>query len=205
MAVTQRRQNWVYLFEPHTASRATQRLLKTIGGEKVGGHHDRLDNIRKIVGRNRKMDVIVTVRNPIDVLVTKWHKNNVDNNLEFNEWVKANINKPFICDPLAGIWQDGTTFCWYENLLSHLKQVFHRNSTNGGDFVLSYKPSEKTEGKRPWWTYPDKDTLNLLLGNFREFLDKFAYEFYREGGEPRMCFRHEGPRKLCKPLRWYKP
>lgn len=197
MAVIQRREKWLYLFEPHTASRTTQRLLRAMGGEKVGGHHANREGLRRHIPVRQRMDVIVTVRNPIDVLVTKWHKNS--EGTEFNEWVATNVNRPFIRDPLTGVWQDGTTFCWYENLEEHLNRVFQRN-----DLTLGYDPNEKTEGKRPWWTYPDEKTIDLLVSNFREFLDKFAYEFYREGGEPRMTYRREGPRKLCKPLRWHK-
>ena len=202
MAVIHRKQKWMYLFEPHTASRATQRLLASIGGKPCGAHHDGVTKMRTRLRQQHisEYDIGVTVRNPIDTLVTRYIKNNLEG-LGFDEWVKVHKIK----EPLTGIWRGGTTYCWYENLQADLNHMFHRNSSNDSDFVLEYFDLDKTPGKQPWWTYPSNETIDTLLVHFKPFMDMFGYEFYRLDGEPRMRIRNEAVRRWCKPLRFHKP
>ena len=200
MAVIHRRQKWAYLVEPYTASRATQRLLLKIGAQKSGAHHDGVSQMKQRFRDFPQWDIAVTVRNPIDTLVTRYIKNNHEN-LSFDDWVVANR----ITTPLSGVYNGCNTYCWYEQLQDDLRFMFHRNSSNWDDFTLDYLEVDKTAGKKPWWTYPSEATLNILLGHFKSFMDTFGYVFYRDGGEPRMGIRPEVVYKRCRALRYHKP
>lgn len=78
MAIINTTYKWLYLMEPHTASRATAKLLKDqLGGSEVGHHHI---SVRELTDRRRTASVhnihnykiLCTIRNPFDVLVTQW-------------------------------------------------------------------------------------------------------------------------------------
>ena len=202
MAVIHRRQKWMYLFEPHTASRATQRVLISIGGMQCGAHHDGVTQMRTRLRQQHitEYDIAATVRNPIDALVTRYIKNNLEG-LSFDVWVDRNKIK----EPLSGLWRGANRYCWYENLQGDLNHMFHRNSSNDSDFVLEHLDNDKTPGKQPWWTYPSQATIDLLLGRFKSFMEMFGYEYFKEGGEPRMGIRAEAVKKWCKPMRFHKP
>ena len=79
MAVINHTQKWIYLMEPHTGSRVVaDYLVKNLGGSQIGHHHIALSELtnrnRQHVSAKQVQDykVIATVRNPFDMLVTKW-------------------------------------------------------------------------------------------------------------------------------------
>lgn len=201
MAVIHKRKKWVYLFEPRTASRATERLLLTLSGcQKHGAHHDGLPQVRPRIHNIDDFYVGVTVRNPIDVLVTEYVKDSRDHS--FDEWIKT-IGNHHVPEPLTGLWRGGNTFCWYENLQEDLRHMFQNmvRTSSRPDFDLDFVKTDKTVDKQPWWTYPSEETLNALLVRYKPFLDRFGYEFYREGGEPRMAVVHERAQRMrCRPI-----
>jgi hypothetical protein len=80
---------------------------------------------------------------------------------------------------------------------------FQIRSSSRTDFALDYCEVDKTVGKQPWWVYPSKETLDLLLRNYRTFMNRFGYEFYRENGEPRMAVKYESTqRRFCRPIQY---
>jgi hypothetical protein len=78
MAVLNQQQKWIYLMEPHTASRAVSKaLMYQLECGEFGHHHI---GIPELTDRRRtptlhnihRWDICCTVRNPFDVLVTQY-------------------------------------------------------------------------------------------------------------------------------------
>jgi len=94
MAVINHTKKWIFLMEPHTASRAVAAALVTqAGGANFGHHH--MDTER-MVQRDRQMispkklaeyTIISTVRNPFDMLITRWKASSFKNT-ELGVWVR---------------------------------------------------------------------------------------------------------------------
>lgn len=81
MAVVSQRQKWLYVMEPHTASRAVHSaLMDSLTCGPLGHHHAdvlELTNKRKrgrvpLLNNVEDWDLCCTVRNPFDVLVTMY-------------------------------------------------------------------------------------------------------------------------------------
>ena len=77
MAVANDRWNFIFLAEPHTASRATRDALLTLEGSyNAGAHHTDIHTLlREKHLRRRKRSrytTFCTVRNPADILTTLW-------------------------------------------------------------------------------------------------------------------------------------
>ncbi|MHA2265649.1 MAG: hypothetical protein ACXAEN_24930, partial [Candidatus Thorarchaeota archaeon] len=142
----------------------------------------------------------VTVRNPIDVLVTKWIVS--PSTQSFRDWVFENKNSEAIIEPLRGLWRRANNFVWYEDIHDDLKHVFHYHS----GMQLPFNQYHVTKAKKPWWTYVDGDykLLNLLLGYYAGFMKRFGYEFGYVGGKPHMFLRLDVRRELCKPTKYGK-
>ncbi len=180
MAVINRRDKWVFLCEPHTASRATsEALLKLDGAEQFGHHHQdllQLTNANKtgtvplqsLVG----YDIICTVRNPLDVLVTHWwiSSNSRREEWTFEQWITFNLNNQIVYTPLhRQLWQHCNSFCYYEHLQDDLNHVFKQ------DVPLGYDEQHKTKHKQHWRAYYSDESLELILMYHQTFLDHFGY------------------------------
>lgn len=173
---------WLYVFEPHTASRATQNaLLKHVPHTQQASHHHA--TFREMVTCNRTgktpferffgYHVICTVRNPFSVLVTGYHREHAGKS--FSEWLDVMLNCPRAQVPLhRGLWQDASTFVYYEHLQEDLNWVM------GRDVPLEYWENHKTEGKKPWQEYYTLDQINRLLMFWQPFLDHFGYYFHED-------------------------
>lgn len=79
MAVVNHMKKWLYLMEPHTASRATSQFLKEkMGASEIGHHHigvSELTNERRLHIKKKilyEYDILCTIRNPFDTIVTRW-------------------------------------------------------------------------------------------------------------------------------------
>jgi len=179
MAVINQNEKWIYLFEPHTASRATQKeLMKIEGSEEFGHHHVGLTEMTD--PRRQKttplatfagFDVICTVRNPFDVLVTNW-KAGSSRDWEFDEWIEFNLHQSIVNVPLhRGLWQQANIICYYEYLQEDLNFIM------GREVPLGYNQGHITHGKQHWSTYYNKSNLNLLLMYYQNFMDSFGYRF----------------------------
>ena len=175
MAVVNDYFKWLYVFEPHTASRATQEaLLKWVPHSQTISHHHA--SFREMVERNPETpferlqgyDVICTVRNPFDVLVTGYHREH--GGRSFSDWLDVMLKCPRAQVPLhRGLWQDASTFVYYEHLQEDLDWVM------GSPILLGQNPAHKTEGKKPWQDYYSLDQMDRLLMFWQTFLDHFGY------------------------------
>jgi len=176
MAIVNVHQKWIYLMEPHTASRAVNDyLMANKMGSKIGHHHI---GIPELTDRRRQhitvdisqYKIICTVRNPFDVLVTQWKHS--QQKVEFIEWMEKAVNSDTLAaTPLMGLWRQCNTFVYYEHLNEDLSTVFGRK------IELDRNPAHKTEGKRPWLDYwcQDLKLLDTLYAKYSEFNSMFGY------------------------------
>lgn len=183
MAIINRQEKWLYLMEPHTASRGTAAaLLKLEGCEQFGMHHSSLldlvnpgnawaSQLESLIGYK----IISTVRNPLDVLVTHWwasRNSRREDWLSFEQWIEHCLYTPVVQQPLyRGLWEYANTNCYYETLQEDLNYVLERH------VPLEYNEQHKTKHKKHWRTYYTDRLLDLVLRYHQPFLDKFGYYF----------------------------
>lgn len=205
MAVVNHQQKWLYLMEPHTASRAVADYLKKhLGGSEVGHHHI---GIPELTNRNRThipakqlqgYRIIATVRNPFDMLITKWkysgkgglhgrraeniarhvgktveeviedHKDMV---VPLPEWVEKGLSHPNLIDPSKGLEATATHVVYYEHLNEDLSKLF------GREIELPCNEAHKTDGKEYWATYYEglHDLVLTLSEKWANYLVKYGY------------------------------
>ena len=205
MAVVNHQRKWLYLMEPHTASRAVCEFLKkNCGGSEVGHHHI---DLPELVDRSRchldpraikDYDVLCTVRNPFDTLITKWrysgkggmrkeraetvarnHNMTVEELLEsplnksqpLHEWVMGNVDHPNLNDPSRGLVYNANKVVYYEYLNDDISFTF------GRPLEVPCNQKHVTEGKEPWQTYyrDQPELVEYLIEKWSGFLDQFGY------------------------------
>jgi len=200
MALINVQQKWIYLFEPHTASRATDKLLREEGGASTLGHHhidvDELTNWRRehISTKDiKEYQIICTIRNPFDVLITKWRVS-PGRNGPFEKWAWDNRDHVLVATPLRGLWKSAEIWCYYEDLEEDLRWVFGRrtNDPKNDDFRLPYNQAHKTQGKNPWTTYFKSDDSKrimeyLMNRQYGGFMKRFGYNIDIEEDGRMIC------------------
>ena len=184
MAVINYNRKFVYLFEPHTASRATQLTLKRdVADTSIVGHHhiamEHLTAIRRqhiVPRRTKDFKVITTVRNPFDTLVTRWlHGEHKRKSIE--EFVDLCWDHEAMA-PARGLYKEASLFCWYEHLQNDLRWMF---KTPGLD--LGWNPLHKTEGKKPWqdnYTFQLYDRIRQRP-DWIAYMNRFGYRVELDG------------------------
>lgn len=216
MAIINPQKKWIYLMEPHTGSRATGIMLQEqCQGSNLGHHHigiAELTDFRRTrsVPRNlQNYNIICTVRNPFDVLITKWLQSGFSHNPDsevliarsrgnesvysknkrasnykpFLSWVMENIDTPHdqVMIPLKGLWQECNTFVYYEHLHEDLNTVFGRKLS------LPFDRKHVTLDKQPWeryWRVPEAaEVISLLSVIYDEFMSFFGYKLFWKKSE----------------------
>lgn len=183
MAVINLNHKWLFLCEPHTASRAVMRLLcEQCGGSKIGHHH--IDTVELVDWRRghlaekqlAELEVFCSVRNPFDVLVTRW-KFGPFRDVPFHKFVKSNAEHHVVNHPLQGLWKQATNFVYFEDMSDDLSWLF------GQRLEVPRKQSEATPDKQPWYTYYEgQEEISLfLLDKYGDFLDQFGYRVVYNG------------------------
>lgn len=188
MAVINPTDKWIYLMEPHTASRAVMKMLKEhLGGSQVGHHHvgiAELTNWRRqhVDPRTIKAyDILCTVRNPFDVLVTRWRVGQ-GRHQSFLEWGWQNREHIAVGFPLRGLYTDANSICYYEDLEDDIRWCFGLlESEKAQDGVrLPYNQGHKTRGKEGWADMYYKDDFKLfeylMKNKYGAFCRRYGYE-----------------------------
>jgi hypothetical protein len=201
MAVINMERKWLFLFEPHTASRWTKRALTSIKFSEIGHHHIDIPELtnwrRQHIPKHRILDfkVMATIRNPFDVLVTKWRFGPLRDK-SFREFFEERKETPEVMTPLKGLYKQASTIFYYEHLQSDLDYVF------GGMLNLPDRnTAETTEGKKPWQEYyrGEFGMVRHLMDTWQSFLSISGYDIGYVGGELN-CSIHQAARQ-----RWTKP
>lgn len=164
------REKWLYMFEPHTASRATRLALEALPYCKHVPPHHRRPGLEKY----RHYTKFCTVRNPFDTVVTKYYHGADYNHMIFQIFVRRNVNQPK-CAPGMGLWKLADYHLRFEDLEHQLKITFGAL----GEIKLKHERHHKSSrrGKKPWHTYYNEHLYELLEGQkeFDEYLWRFNY------------------------------
>lgn len=171
MTMINRERQLVYLAEPHTASRAVKRaLLKAGDWEYVKPHHAWVPELieRGVIGDDWKS--LVTLRNPLDVLVTQWRYSSFQQGT-FAAYLGEKKGNPEIEFPLRGIWQHADYFLYYEYLTDDWRHFFPKGPP------LEHIHTDRTDRKGHWSDhYQDKPSwVEYLLSQYNLFLTEFGY------------------------------
>lgn len=218
MAVINTQHKWLYLMEPHTASRCMSDFLKKeLGGSEIGHHHISVDHLtdraRQHISPNqlKGFRILCTIRNPLDVLVTRWkfqgkggmdkpraeaiarHRGvtldevldqyNQEGYINFDAWVYSIQDRPGRMIPMRGLYDECTQYLYYEHLAEDMTTTFGRALE-----LRRTSDSHITPGKEPWWTYymrdgeVDHNLLNVILEKFQPFLSRFGYSYQEKEG-----------------------
>jgi len=207
MAYINTAKKWLYLFEPHTASRATTVILDMLGGSKIGHHHigiPELTNVRRqhiAANQIAGMDVIVTVRNPFDVLITRW-MNTEHRDKPFERWFDKYKHHEAVTTPLTGLYASATRICWYENLENDLYWVLTGlEPAKPKPKKLERNSKHVTTGKKNWNTYYTPEMIQQLLPHYDGFLQQYGYKLHLDKAHPRMELDQETRKRHCRPIK----
>lgn len=167
MAVVNHEQRFVYLFEPHTASRATLKAFMEQVPYSIDAqpHHAGLDKL----GSFGDFNIFATVRNPFDVLVTKYLHHRYDRKRTFREFIEQNWNHNLTA-PGQGLWQEATSVVTYERLQEQLNVYF--------GLELDYDPVHKTREKKGHWrSYYADDLYERLAAraDWQQYRTQYGY------------------------------
>ncbi len=200
MAVINYDRKFIYLFEPHAASRATQDALKeyVAGTSTVGHHHISMEHLtswrRQHIEpkRVKTFKVITTVRNPFDTLITRW-KHGEHKNKSLEDFVDHTWDHELTA-PAKGLYEEASLFCWYERLQDDLRLMFTRPNLD-----LGYNPLHKTPEKKPWQDYYTFKLFDRVCQrpDWIDYMNRFGYRVEFDGYvELDMYARDE----LCQPI-----
>jgi hypothetical protein len=184
MAVIHEQEKWLYLFEPHTASRSTKEMCLAMGRELagLGSHHVPLDvllNEKDFTTDLTGYAIISTIRNPIDVLVTRWAKRR--QHVTFADWTWRFKGHAWYTEPMRKLYKWCNIVVYYEVLRDDLDYVFQRR------VELPYNENHKAPNKEPWYTYmDDKKVRDICLNCCADIMKTFGYEYGTINGQPTM-------------------
>jgi len=171
MTMINRESRLVFLAEPHTASRAVRRALqKAQGWEYVKPHHAWVPDLIEKGLITEDFTSLVTLRNPLDVLVTQWRYSHYQD-LTFAGWLGEMMGHEEIEFPMRGIWQCADHFLYYEHLTEDWQHFFPKGP------ALERHSEDRTDKKGHWSDhYQDKPSwVEYLLSRYESFLTQFGY------------------------------
>jgi len=202
MALYHRDLKFIYLFEPHTASRAIlEHLPKYVQGTaKINHHHigiQEMTNWRKSILKPKdalEARVVCTVRNPLDTLLTRWRVG-AFKDVSFRRFFDNQKDNPQIVNPAMGLYLEAEYFCWYEDLEADLRWMFNRD-----ELTLGWDDRHKTKGKEEWYTYYEKDMVDYLCDLYKAYLKRFGYNIEFTDGRPVCHLDTDIRAQLCQKL-----
>lgn len=190
MTVWNHKGKFVFLCEPHTASRATEKAIyqQMAGTSKLPRQHMPPSELESSL---QGYAHVATVRNPFDVLVTLYHRP-YNNRMTFRAFVQSKWDHRDTC---TTFWYavDCDHIIYYEHLESDLKRVLRF------DLELGRDPKHSSAGKKPWHTYYDEETFERLKtrDDWKRYLDTFGYDVSLDG---RVVIDSEIRERLSQPI-----
>ncbi len=185
MALLNKQLGFLFLFEPHTGSRAVLKALQQSHGSTViGNHHTGMadlivkgciqDDLRY------KLKVFSTVRNPLDTFITRWVRFPRRRSPNMNAYIRAQQSTDIISNPGLGVYRDAPNLLWFEYLEEDTRRIF--------GLSLDYDPDHKCKEKRPWNEYfeEDRDSFDRLSRLYAGYCKEFGYG-YRWVGDKLFC------------------
>lgn len=166
MAVVNTHIGFVYLANPHVASRATTKALLTLEGSRiVANHHADLSIVTQECPEASLCPIVFhTVRHPLDWLVSRYLCNGGKRG-EWKSWLRKRPSRP-----IFGRFDGQTTaFIKYENLAENLAQIV-------GHVMLDYESDHKTPGKHNYMAYWEDDDMKWVRQRFASDFETYHYE-----------------------------
>ena len=170
MALVNTTRKFIYLFEPHTASRATELALAQVYGSKVTGN--RHAGIRELISdgyitqiQAAEYRIVCTVRNPLDTYITRWM---IKSNRHTDNMVD-DIQAKHIKLTGLGLWAEATDHVWFEHLDEDIQSLFRVKMPKAD-------PKHKNKYKnKPWQDYYNIESFSLVVAACKPYMDKFGY------------------------------
>jgi hypothetical protein len=192
---------FIYLATPFTGSMATAYTLKRLPGALVPtdkmrgiGHHATLEEVRQVVGDRLvgNEHVFTFVRNPYDLLVTWWLREQHQFQVRALE---RKLNRPPTMLEFIKLWDEARPFpyfkdgdMFYQTRRAQTVLRYERGITReinsvmrklGGVSSVEIGHQNVTEGKDHWSMYYDEETYGFVNEAFRDDFVKFGYQFLR--------------------------
>jgi hypothetical protein len=175
----------VYLATPHTASMSTTKTLATLPGAlsrpklPVTHHASRKDVEPHMTGTEL---VVTTVRNPCDLVVTWWlrqqvaAKRYIGPDVTFEQFVSRvdeviGVSGPYFCKDGKIFWHDCDHALKYENLAKELNEMLVRLDLP----TVTLVRENVTPNKKPWMEYYNEKTLAIVRERFKEEIAQYGY------------------------------
>ena len=174
MALVNEARKFAYNFEPHTASRAVSTALLALPSSRLIGKHHATQQQMRVEEPNTTYDDYrwcVTVRNPLDTLVTRWTKRDIRRYPTLLPYVEKFKHQSQSVLFGLDMWQTADTFVWFEHLYEDVERLF--------DLTLPERdPIHVTKLKtKQWYEYYDKETFDVVFPLFKDYCDKFGYHY----------------------------
>lgn len=170
MAIVNDTYQFIFLFEPHTASRSTRDALKTLTGSRVlGDHHitiHKMNQRNMLSPREKKYKTISTIRNPYDYFITYYMMAGPE--MGFSDW----LEKYFKHHNGIFVHTDSDYLIRYESLPDSLNDVL--GLFNAPPVELGYVG--KTKNKPPWQSMYSDRSVKIMDANIPDSL-RFGYSF----------------------------
>jgi hypothetical protein len=167
MAVVNANRGWVFLANPHTASRAVvESLMKIDGSVETGAHHSELEQTVYSHPAATECETVFTgVRHPLDWLTSVM--------------VLRGATKRNFSDVLRYVHEDhlfwrfrgqATDFYRFEHMEEDLTRII------GGSVDIDLDPDHITQGKRvDYMSYWTQDDIDYVVRRWAADFDKFGY------------------------------
>lgn len=165
MAVINRLAGYLFLSEPHCASRAVTQVLLAHKGSQAIGQHDSYDDLvaRDHVKEGEHLLRFCVVRDPRDWLVTRYHHMGSWHKHGFSAFLKYQIENDLIKDIMFTHGPVCNRIVRYETLFTDLTKVMSKFKLP----VAELPVIGKTVNKQPWYEYfSEADVENL-----RKYMD----------------------------------
>ena len=192
MAVWNPKYKYLFLCEPHAASRSTvEGLLTHDESREIGHHHIGLPEIhqKSLIPRQQLKESLIfsTLRNPYDLLVTRWFYHNKCRDA-FDDFVRMSKEHEQIGETLFWRTKGVKRHILHEVLDGSLNSLL-RECCGAPPVTLLRRGI--TKGKPKWWTLYNKALLDYVTDNFED-VRRYNYT----------CFWDE---ELGIPISWTNP
>lgn len=160
MAVINRKAGYLFLSEPHCASRAVSHALLQHRGSEAVGQHDSFDHLvaRGRIQPDEKLLIFSVVRDPRSWLVTRYHHLNSWHKRGFSAFLDYQLDNDLLKNVMFTHGPVCNRIVRYETLNDDLAKLMAKFSLTVGDLPVI----GKTPNKQPWYEYFQGDDINKL-------------------------------------------
>ena len=157
MAVINTKNNWLFLAEGYTGSRAyAEALLKLGGSEKIGRHHVRWPELRDAgLVFPLSFKIFSVVRHPLDIIATQCAQ---DDKNSVPYW----LTHRFLSRQSFFMHRPGFTIRYEDQLKSNVEKIV--------DAAIDVEIKFKTEGKVKWQDIFTKEDVKFALATIPELI-----------------------------------